>query len=379
MRLCFIDYADWNYNVDAPTIKPFGGSQSALCYLSIELAKLGHDVTIMTGTMQPGMVSGVDCQNISHCNGYTLGKLAYDAVVVLNSSGSCGLRSVLRPSTKLILWTQHETAQPAMRKLLFPEMSNRFDGIVCVSDWQRNTYIETFKLPPEQLTVLRNAIAPCFERLFRDAKDLVNAKSNPLTLAYTSTPYRGLHHLLEIFPAIKSMHPEAVLKVFSSMAVYPKHEEFDTGMFKAGYDALRAMDGVEYIGSLPQPALAERLATSHILAYPNIFPETSCIAVMEAMAAGLRVVTSDFGALPETTDGWADLIHLDFKDQAAYVRNYTHALDLNCRYPSDYYGGDLYEQVVHMNRHHTWSARARQWSEYLDKTLVGSVLPMAAE
>jgi hypothetical protein len=47
------------------------------------------------------------------------------------------------------------------------------------------------------------------------------------------------------------------------------------------------------------------------------------------------------------------------------VSDYTRALDLNCRYPSDYYGGDLYDQVVHMNRHHTWSVRARQWSEYL--------------
>ncbi len=250
-----------------------------------------------------------------------------------------------------------------MRKLALPETGDRWDGIVCVSDWQRRSYIEEFKLAPERLVVLRNAIAPSFEGLFASRYDLVNAKSGPLTLAYTSTPYRGLHLLLEIFPEFRKVNPEARLNVYSSMAVYQKHEAYDAEMFKWIYDAMRTADGVEYVGSIPQPALAERLATAHILAYPNIFPETSCIAVMEAMAAGLRVVTSDFAALPETTEGRADHVPLDFKDQPKYVRDYTQAL---VERPYSVDADALYDQVVHMNQHHTWSVRARQWSEFLN-------------
>jgi glycosyltransferase involved in cell wall biosynthesis len=364
MRLCFVDLTDWDYNVDAPTTGPLGGSQSAMCYLSVALARDGHDVTVMTGTKRPAIVSGVECINASLCSGAFFRARKFDAVIILNSSSGSKARSSMPPSTKLILWTQHETVQPAMCKLALQEISERWDGIVCVSDWQRNSYIEAFKLNPDRLTVLRNAIAPCFERLFLSEEDLRRAKSNPLTLAYTSTPYRGLHHLLEIFPTLRRERPEATLSVYSSMAVYRKHESYDAGMFKAGYDALKAMDGVEYVGSLPQPALAERLATAHILAYPNIFPETSCIAVMEAMAAGLRVVTTDFGALPETTEGYADLVPIDFKDQSQYVQEYTRALRLNARYPVN--ERDLCDQVVRMNRHHTWSVRARQWAGYLN-------------
>lgn len=364
MRLCFIDYTRWDYNVDEPTLKPLGGSQSALCYLATELAKAGHEVTVMTGTERPGRVSGVECLNIDHCHGlFFLGRV-FDAVIVLNSGGSSHLRSVLPASTKLILWTQHEPIQPAMRKLGLPEVSERWDGIVCVSNWQRNDYIEAFKLNPERLSVIRNAIAPSFEGLFRSRDDLMRAKSGALTLAYTSTPYRGLHLLLSIFPEVRRSAPEARLSVYSSMAVYKRHEAYDSGMFQWVYDAMKAADGIDYVGSVPQPDLAERLAVSHILAYPNIFPETSCIAVMEALAAGLCVVTTDLAALPETAEGFADLVPIDFRDQQGYVRDYTRALDRP--YAIENEADALYAQVVHMNQHHTWAIRAQQWGEYLN-------------
>src|SRR5678815_600294 len=108
LALCFIDFARWDYNVDGPTLKPLGGSQSALCYLSVELAKAGHSVTVMSGTSRPGTVLGVECINLECGSPEFFRARDFNAVIILNGAGYSALRDILPSSTSLILWTQHE-------------------------------------------------------------------------------------------------------------------------------------------------------------------------------------------------------------------------------------------------------------------------------
>src|SRR5262249_37346040 len=62
---------------------------------------------------------------------------------------------------------------------------------------------------------------------------------------------------------------------------------------------VRGLPGCHVHGNVLQKELARELMRSAIFFYPSTFLETSCIAAMEAMAAGCVVVTSDAGALPE--------------------------------------------------------------------------------
>lgn len=370
MRICFIDFAPWDYDVATPTLRPLGGSQSAMCYLAVELAKAGHEVTTVTGTVKPtSVVMGVECRGPND----PVEQRAFDVVVALNAPRhGHRLRSLLPLPTRLILWTQHAANQPVMRDGLV-EQGDAWDGIVCVSAWQAFDVIRKFGIDMDRVHVIRNAIAPAFEKLFASHSDLVAAKHNDtLRLAYTSTPYRGLKLLPDIFRPYRAINPDAALEVYSSMAVYMEDAAADRGKFAAIYNAVSETDGADLIGSLPQPELAQRLRGAHILAYPNAFPETSCISVMEALAAGIRVVTSDLGALPETCEGFAQLVPISIEiddanasiavnNGADYTAEFVHAL-----MRSTYTTAGLWDQVAHMNLHHTWAIRARQWTEYLN-------------
>ena len=151
------------------------------------------------------------------------------------------------------------------------------------------------------------------------------------------------------------------------MRVYQKDAFQDEADYGHLYRQCRTMPGVDYIGSLPQPELAAQLADVLVLAYPNHFAETSCISVMEAMACGCQVVTSDLGALRETTAGFGQLIPVT-GDWGAYASRFiaevvaslaaaeSNAAMLESR---------LARQVAYINEHCTWQRRAVEWSEWL--------------
>jgi glycosyltransferase involved in cell wall biosynthesis len=84
------------------------------------------------------------------------------------------------------------------------------------------------------------------------------------------------------------------------MKVYQYAQEEDDGSFGELYEALAGVPGIVYHGSVGQRELAKGLEKCKVLSYPNTFRETSCIAQLEAQAAGNVVVTSGIGALPET-------------------------------------------------------------------------------
>jgi glycosyltransferase involved in cell wall biosynthesis len=151
------------------------------------------------------------------------------------------------------------------------------------------------------MAVLRNAIAPMFERSNRERTYFFTSERPPMLL-YTRTPFRGLNVLLEVFPRIRALIPGCEAKIFLSMAVYQSHDSY-----RSLYDLCRTTEGVHYMGSIGQDELVEVTKHADVFAYPNTFPETSCIALMEAMASGCMIVSSELGALPETAAGFGSL------------------------------------------------------------------------
>jgi hypothetical protein len=79
---------------------------------------------------------------------------------------------------------------------------------------------------------------------------------------------------------------------------------------------------------------------------------------MEAMAAGMKIVTSDLGALPETTLGYGELISPDGDFIARYREALIRAID-------EYSPAAMYEQVKHVTASCTWKERAGELTTFL--------------
>jgi glycosyltransferase involved in cell wall biosynthesis len=153
------------------------------------------------------------------------------------------------------------------------------------------------------------------------------------------------------------------------MAVYRKGGAADdyTGL----YERCRATPGVEYIGSLAQPVLAQALHRVDGLTYPSTFAETSCIAAIEALAAGCLVLATDLGALKETTAGFGRLLspppaRTDLAE--AYGAMVAAAWRAAIADPATH-SARIAAQMDFVKRNAVWPARAPEWLAFLSKVL----------
>jgi glycosyltransferase involved in cell wall biosynthesis len=370
MRIAFADFLNIDFHAQTPDSRPLGGSQSAACYLARVLARRGHEVFIIGKVSAPGVYAGVTCLARAGMTRERLASLQLDVMVCLMDAG-CGarLRDPVGTGTRLVLWNHHAANQPAVKGLAEPSIRAAYDGLVMVSEWQCQTFLGAFKIDPLAVRVLRNAVAPAFIDRFESATRILPQKPWPPILAYTSTPYRGLDLLLEAIPHIRQRVPGTRVRVFSSLDVYQVPKAEDEANYGNLYRRCREMEGVEYIGSKSQPELAQALREAMMLAYPNTFPETSCIAAMEAMASGCRVVSSNLAALPETTAGFARLIPI-FPRREEYLRAFIDGVVevlRECRDHPDDCEQLLQRQVRHINSTARWEARAVEWLDWLEQ------------
>ncbi|MCG5240660.1 glycosyltransferase [Azospirillum doebereinerae] len=366
IKIAFIDPTKGDYTPETPRHRPLGGSQSALCYLGEALAAAGHSITLVNGTRAAVTVRGVRCLPMASVSLEDL--CAFDVVVFLNGCDRdllLRLRARMDSARKLILWTQHAADQPAVANMAEADLRDGLDGIAFVSRWQMDGYLDAFPIDPARCRVMRNGIAPAFAGLFGADEDILAAIPWPPVLAYTSTPFRGLDALLDSFPSIRAAIPGTRLRVCSSLEVYQVSEERDP--FTALYQRCRETEGVEYLGGLGQVALAGVLREATCLAYLNRFAETSCIAVLEALAAGCLVVSSQLGALPESGAGFARLIPVP-DDPQEHARRYAEAAvaALTELRTDPAAGRRLRAQVDHANAKTPWAVRAQDWIAWFE-------------
>jgi glycosyltransferase involved in cell wall biosynthesis len=153
----------------------------------------------------------------------------------------------------------------------------------------------------------------------------------------------------------------AELHVWSSMKLYLE----DDGPHKDLYERAESMPGVIYHAVAPNPQLRAALRSMHFLVYPCTFAETAGLAVIEAMAAGCRVIIPSLGALPEITGGFARIYS---SNPIAEKHATTFSENLAAEFASPWAGNPelSLSQQAYCAAVYDWPGRLREWRRLID-------------
>jgi len=256
----------------------------------------------------------------------------------------------LNPDKIRLLWC-HDLAHDQIYYHLADGGWNRFDRLVMVSNWQMNSFIDRYAIPWSHCVVMRNAIEPL---------PLKTREKGVCRLIYTSTPQRGLNILVPVFAKLREKYGRQVeLDVFSSFKLYGREE--DDEQFKPLFGQIERTEGATWHGTRSNSEVRAALMNAHVFAYPSIWRETSCLALMEAMSAGLICVHPNCGALFETAANWTAMYQWH-EDPKAHARVFYNVLDMVV---ASELGGQvtapLLAQKHYADFHFGWERRAKEW------------------
>ncbi len=337
-KVLFLDFNSWSHKTIET--RPLGGTETAIINLATELSNNSVEVCVMTCN---GLERKVVNDNLVFMNMEIESILSFNPTHIVyqacNTSRSVDIDKLL-PNAKKIYYVHHDINVRFIE--ICYDMSkeeNKKNHVnvykyVFVSSWQRNRYIEKYKIPYNKCVVLQNGISPLV--------NMKNSYNKTKTMIFTSTPYRGIIPAYQLFQEVKKLIPDIKLKVFScfnrdrscSLAeaeekAYKPLERIDelidfdengrpvqnhfnmtNNYYSSVYDLLMKDPNVEFYGSVPQKVLFKHIEEAMCLFYPNTFMETCCINALEAMAMRCNVLTSNLGALGETTKMFGSLIDL---------------------------------------------------------------------
>lgn len=180
----------------------------------------------------------------------------------------------------------------------YPAFADRVDKFICLSPWHVNFFSQHHSVDKDHIYIQGNGLdLSRYDRRHEVVKD-------PYRLIYSSSPDRGLIHLLRMVPRWRQEFPELNLHVFYGFDNWKKAVKHRNNPAEIAHmeEVERGLQqpGVVYHGRVSQKQLADEQMKSSFWVYPTEFSETSCITAMECMLAGAIPVCTNYAAL-ETT------------------------------------------------------------------------------
>jgi len=262
------------------------------------------------------------------------------------------------PNKVNILWQKNSYDQPNLQEFFGnKERHKEYDWYVFNSHWNYEKFRYFFDIPSDRSVVIKNGIDSFPKRK-------VYKKGEPIKLIHHCTPWRGLNVLLRAMQEIDD--PNITLDVYSSTQVYgDAFKKVNDEQFKPLYEQAKQLPNVNYIGYETNEYIKANINKYDMFVYPSVFEETFCVSALEALAAGVHVITNNYGALYETCAEWPTYVnYTDNYERMAIDTSW--AIKMAAKYlHEDYIQNHLEEQQKFYKRFYNWDKKGFEWKSFL--------------
>lgn len=259
---------------------PENGAVNQCMKLSLELARNGHDVTVTTpheNTRFGGLnfQNHVDLQAQKH----------YDLVIAVNNIAYVRYLRARGLSWDKSLFVVHSNQHDhKFEHVVLEDQGNgeffnpNLTWVVLQSEAHRENYTRNYPAALTKATVLENA--------FEITEPAVLPVKTPARFVFTTRDRDAFVKLATIWPHIRSIRPEATLRVATPHGAFPYTEYED-------------LEGVTFLGALNRCALNAELKKAEYWIDLSEHAHEGSLLALEMMRFGVKMISTARGALKE--------------------------------------------------------------------------------
>ena len=313
------------FDLKTPYNESLGGSETTLLLLAKGLSELSHQIVLLTNINYKDQERNIILDNINLFDQYA----EMSDVIILNRFIPKTIMEYT--NKKKIFYISHDAYdQNNIKWMMNFQAESHLNKIICVSDWQKETFIKYLHVDPNKLITLGNPIdySLYYGSTERDSNKLI----------YASIPFKGLELLSDLFNEIKfkSKNEKLNLDIYSSFKMYNREEE--NQKYNDVYSKLNNTENINIYNSISMRNLAFKFKQSSFYIAPSTYHETFGRVFVEAMASGCLPITLNNGANKEIIEDNGFVLDYSNIHNSEAFEKYT---DLVC---------DLLEQNLYNKR-----------------------------
>lgn len=205
-----------------------------------------------------------------------------------------------------------------------------FCKYITISNYVNNVFIQNKIINKNKSTILNNCIdiEKFNDNLHNEEeklllrKDLnINKDDIVITFCGRTIAEKGIKELICAFKKMKNIDKCKLLIIGNSQFGQNLQTSYDRELLKISQDI---KDKIIFTGFIHNNELPKYLSITDIDAVPSIWEEPSGLVVLEAMASGLPIVTTDAGGIPELVN---DKCAISIKRDENLIDNMARSLD----------------------------------------------------